>query len=139
MPDIPDARHVVLLIPTILFSNEILSDIFYNIPHQKTVYLQISRTSAYCFHCDLPYEIYFHPIEQKNQDPLFQFHPQTIPLKRLFLPLRAVKIKYQKELTYGEIVNVKTEIKHGENKISAYHEIINEKEEVVALLETHWI
>ena len=45
----------------------------------------------------------------------------------------------KKELTYGEIVNVKTEIKHGENKISAYHEIINEKEEVVALLETHWI
>ena len=51
----------------------------------------------------------------------------------------SVKIKYQKELIYGEIVNVKTEIKHGENKISSYHEIINEKEEVVALLETHWI
>ena len=65
---------------------------------------------------------------------------ETIPFDIMTnYKIDSVKIKYQKELTYGEIVNVKTEIKHGENKISAYHEIINEKEEVVALLETHWI
>ena len=50
----------------------------------------------------------------------------------------SVKIKYQKELTYGEKVNVKTEIDNKENEISAKHEIINEKGEMVALLETHW-
>ena len=50
----------------------------------------------------------------------------------------SVKIKYQKELTYGDKVSVKTEIKYNDNKIVAYHEIINEGQEVVALLETYW-
>ena len=50
----------------------------------------------------------------------------------------SVKIKYQKELTYGDKVCVKTEIKYNDNKIVAYHEIINEGQEVVALLETYW-
>ena len=42
------------------------------------------------------------------------------------------------EIWNGEIMKIDL-LKHGENKISSYHEIINEKEEVVALLETHWI
>ncbi|MPM77873.1 hypothetical protein SDC9_124881 [bioreactor metagenome] len=50
----------------------------------------------------------------------------------------SVKIKYQKELTYGDKVRVQTEIKHNNDKVIANHEIINESEEVVALLETHW-
>lgn len=51
----------------------------------------------------------------------------------------SVKIKYQKELTYGDKVSVKTEVKHNDdNNILANHEIINHKEEVVAILETYW-
>ncbi|WP_455538562.1 acyl-[acyl-carrier-protein] thioesterase [Terrisporobacter sp.] len=52
--------------------------------------------------------------------------------------INSVKIKYQKELTYGEQIKVKTEIVNKDNDISAYHEIVNENDEVVALLETHW-
>lgn len=50
----------------------------------------------------------------------------------------SVKIKYQKELTYKDKISVQTEIKYNDDEISAYHEIINEKEKVVALLETYW-
>lgn len=64
---------------------------------------------------------------------------ETIPFKVMTnYKVYSVKIKYQKELTYGDKVSVKTEIKYNDNKIVAYHEIINESEEVLALLETHW-
>ena len=64
---------------------------------------------------------------------------ETIPFEIMTdYKIYSVKIKYQKELTYGDKVSVKTEMEYNDNNISAYHEIINESEEVVALLETHW-
>ena len=64
---------------------------------------------------------------------------ETIPFEIMTdYKIYSVKIKYQKELTYGDKVSVKTEIEYNDNNISAYHEIINESEEVVALLETRW-
>lgn len=65
---------------------------------------------------------------------------ETIPFEIMInYKIYSVKIKYQKELTYGDKVIVKTEIEYNDdNNISAYHEIINESEDVVALLETHW-
>lgn len=64
---------------------------------------------------------------------------ETIPFEIMTdYKIYSVKIKYQKELTYGDKVSVKTEIEYNYNNISAYHEIINESEDVVALLETRW-
>ena len=64
---------------------------------------------------------------------------ETIPFEIMTdYKIYSVKIKYQKELTYGDKVSVKTEIEYNDNNISAYHEIINESEDVVALLETRW-
>lgn len=64
---------------------------------------------------------------------------ETIPFEIMTdYKIYSVKIKYQKELTYGDKVSVKTEIEYNDNNITAYHEIINESEDVVALLETHW-
>lgn len=64
---------------------------------------------------------------------------ETIPFEIMSkYKIYSVKIKYQKELTYRDKVSIKTEIKSNDDKISAYHEIINENEDVVALLETHW-
>ena len=64
---------------------------------------------------------------------------ETIPFEIMTdYKIYSVKIKYQKELTYGDKVSVKTEMEYNDNNISAYHEIINESEDVVALLETRW-
>lgn len=64
---------------------------------------------------------------------------ETIPYEVMTnYKIYSVKIKYQKELTYGDKIIVRTEVKYSDNKIIAHHEIINESEEVVALLETNW-
>lgn len=64
---------------------------------------------------------------------------ETIPFDIMInYKINSVKIKYQKELTYGEKVNVKTELGNKESGIIANHEIINENNELVALLETRW-
>lgn len=64
---------------------------------------------------------------------------ETIPFEIMAkYKIYSVKIKYKKELTYGDSVSVRTEIKNDDDKVSAYHEIVNENEEVVALLETYW-
>ena len=53
--------------------------------------------------------------------------------------INSVKIKYQKEITYGNKVIVRTQANNMEDTINGKHEIINENDEVVALLETNWI
>ena len=53
--------------------------------------------------------------------------------------INSVKIKYQKEITYGNKVIVRTQANNIEDTINGKHEIINENDEVVALLETNWI
>lgn len=64
---------------------------------------------------------------------------ETIPFEIMKnYRINSVKIKYQKEITYGDVVSVQTEIDKIENKINAKHEIINDKNDVVALLETNW-
>lgn len=64
---------------------------------------------------------------------------ETIPFNIMTkYKIYSVKIKYKKELTYEDHITVRTEISHEDNKVIANHEIINENEEVVALLQTCW-
>lgn len=64
---------------------------------------------------------------------------ETIPFDVITnYKIYSVKIKYQKELTYGDKIIIQTQINQNENKICAFHEIINERGEIVSLLETNW-
>ena len=53
--------------------------------------------------------------------------------------INSVKIKYQKEITYGDKIKVKSKIDNKDDKIISKHEIINASDEIIALLETNWI
>lgn len=49
-----------------------------------------------------------------------------------------IKIKYEKEIKYGEKIRVQTQIEKLEDKIVAMHQIIDKDDKEIALLESHW-
>ncbi|MBU3144538.1 acyl-[acyl-carrier-protein] thioesterase [Clostridium sp. CF012] len=53
--------------------------------------------------------------------------------------LKNIKVTYEKETTYGEIIKVSTEVIREENKIICRHKIINEEGTELTLLESTWI
>ncbi|MGH4137520.1 acyl-[acyl-carrier-protein] thioesterase [Clostridium sp.] len=53
--------------------------------------------------------------------------------------LKNIKVTYEKETTYGEIIKVSTEIIKEENKVICRHKIINEEGTELTLLESTWL
>ncbi|MPN43879.1 hypothetical protein SDC9_191440 [bioreactor metagenome] len=49
-----------------------------------------------------------------------------------------IKIKYEKEIKYGEKIRVQTQIEKLADKIVAMHQIIDKEDKEIALLESHW-
>jgi medium-chain acyl-[acyl-carrier-protein] hydrolase len=50
-----------------------------------------------------------------------------------------IKVTYVKETTYGEVINVSTEVIRKENRITCRHKIINEEGIELTLLESTWV
>lgn len=53
--------------------------------------------------------------------------------------LKNIKVTYEKETTYGEIIKVSTEIIKEENKVICRHKIVNEEGTELTLLESTWL
>jgi medium-chain acyl-[acyl-carrier-protein] hydrolase len=64
---------------------------------------------------------------------------ETVPMDiALNYTLKNVKVVYEKETTYGEIISVLTEIKNEENKAICTHKIIDKEEKELTLLKMIW-
>lgn len=61
--------------------------------------------------------------------------PQDIVIKN---EINNLKVNYIKETSYGSVVKVKTQIIKGEDKIICLHDIQNEQDETLALVQTIW-
>ena len=88
-------------------------------------------------------------IEIKYADLDFNYHVgnvkyvefalDTIPLDTMKkYKLEKVYIRYNKEIGLNDKIKVLTKMESSDNKIVGYHEIINNEEKSIALLETHW-
>lgn len=65
---------------------------------------------------------------------------ETIPLDMIKeYIVHDVKIKYEKEIKYGEKIRVQTQMEQIKDKVIAIHQIIDKDGTEIALLESHWI
>lgn len=61
--------------------------------------------------------------------------PADIALK---YKMKRIKIKFEKEITYGHNVNIKSKIIRGKDEIKVLHKVQNEERENITLAETYW-
>ena len=52
--------------------------------------------------------------------------------------MKKKKIKFEKEITYGHNVIIKSKIIKGEDEVKVLHKVENEEGESITLAETYW-
>lgn len=64
---------------------------------------------------------------------------ETVPVDiALKYKMKRIKIKFEKEITYGHNVNIKSKIIRGKDEIKVLHKVQNEEGENITLAETYW-
>lgn len=64
---------------------------------------------------------------------------ETVPVKIVLnYRMEKIKIKFEKEITYGHNVIIKSKIVKGEEGIKVLHKVENEDGELITLAETYW-
>ena len=93
--------------------------------------------------CEKSFEVRYSDIDTNmrvNNVKYAAWALETVP-KDIVLnyELENMKVTYEKETTYGEIIKVNTEIIRQENKVTCRHKIINEVGTELTLLESTWV
>ncbi len=93
--------------------------------------------------CEKSFEVRYSDIDTNmhvNNVKYAAWALETVP-KDIVLnyELKNIKVTYEKETTYGEIIKVNTEIIREENKIICRHKIINKEGTELTLLQSTWV
>ncbi|MDU7965196.1 MAG: thioesterase [Clostridium perfringens] len=64
---------------------------------------------------------------------------ETVPVDIVLnYKMKKIKIKFEKEITYGHNVIIKSKIIKGEDEVKVLHKVENEEGESITLAETYW-
>jgi len=123
----------------------ITKDIYkaYGIDESNNTHLDIDNIlSINSVTCEKSFEVRYSDIDTNmhvNNVKYAVWALETVP-KDIVLnyELKNIKVTYEKETTYGEIIKVSTEVIREQGKIICRHKIINEEGTELTLLESIW-